>query len=104
MDIGSLKSNPLFNLFNGVIGILGVALAVYFYWKGRERFTLRYQVIERTIIERKLERRPFDLDGPITWGRGRSKREASSIIYLGSKLWKQTVRKVRSNRNTADAN
>jgi hypothetical protein len=94
MDIGSLTSNPLFNLFNGVIGILGVALAVYFYWKGRERFTLRYQVIERTIIERKLERRPFDLDGPITWGGVEvSERLLRSFILVqnsGNKLFEKS--------------
>jgi hypothetical protein len=51
----------------GVVGVLGLFFAVYFYFKGKERFSLRYDFVERAIIEQKNDRKPFDLDGPVVW-------------------------------------
>jgi hypothetical protein len=88
MGISELASNPLFNLFNGLVGFVGVALAVYFYFKAKERYTLSYKIAERQLIQAS-SLRPFDMDVPLSWGGHDVTRLTRSFILIensGNKL------------------
>ncbi|VIO71257.1 hypothetical protein [Bradyrhizobium ivorense] len=88
MDLAALTSNPIFNLCNGLVGIVGVALAIYFYFKAKERYTLSYKVAERQLIQAS-SLRPFDMDVPLNWGGHDITRLTRSFILItnsGNKL------------------
>jgi hypothetical protein len=88
MGISELANNPLFSLFNGLVGFVGVALAVYFYFKAKERYTLSYKITERQLIK-DSSLRPFDMDVPLNWGGHDVTRLTRSFIFIknsGNKL------------------
>jgi hypothetical protein len=88
MDIAALTNNPIFNLFNGLVGVIGVALAVYFYFRAKERYALSYKVTERQLIQAS-SLRPFDMDVPLSWGGREVARLTRSFILItnsGNKL------------------
>lgn len=88
MDIATLTAHPLFNLGNGVIGFVGVVLAFYFYFKGKERFALSYTVVEKMLIQPSTKL-PFDLDVPLSWNGKQLTRLTRTYILLkntGNKL------------------
>jgi hypothetical protein len=87
-ELAALTNNPIFNLFNGLVGVIGVALALYFYFRAKERYTLSYNVAERQLIQAS-SLRPFDMDVPLNWGGHNITRLTRSFIFItnsGNKL------------------
>jgi len=65
MDIAAFTNNPYFNLFNGVVGVVGVGLAFYFYFRSKESYQTSYNVAERVVVQPTERTLPFELDNPV---------------------------------------
>lgn len=91
-----LASYPYLTVAANLSGLIGLALAFFFYYRGKERFALTYRVAERLLIQ-SSSTLPFDMDVPLSRKGVEVSRLTRSFILVrntGNKLieWSDLVK------------
>jgi hypothetical protein len=66
MDIAWLANYPLLTIAANLTGVVGFALAIFFYFRSKEKVVLRYNIAEKLLIQPSTKL-PFDMDVPLSW-------------------------------------
>lgn len=88
MDLSWLANYPPLSIAANLTGVVGFGLAIFFYFRAKERFAISYKAAEKVLIQPSTSL-PFDLDVPLSWNGtpvARLTRTYILITNTGNKL------------------
>jgi hypothetical protein len=83
MDIAWLANYPLLTLAANLTGVVGFGLAIFFYFRSKEKFVLSYNITEKLLIQPSTKL-PFDMDVPLSWNGKQLTRLTRSFILVSN--------------------
>jgi hypothetical protein len=83
MDLAWLANYPLLTVAANLTGVVGFALAIFFYFRSKEKVVLRYNIAEKLLIQPSTKL-PFDMDVPLSWNGKQLTRLTRSFILVSN--------------------
>jgi hypothetical protein len=83
MDIAWLANYPLLTVAANLTGVVGFGLAIFFYFRSKEKVVLSYNITEKLLIQPSTKL-PFDMDVPLSWDGKQLTRLTRSFILVSN--------------------